>query len=690
MEKQQRLDRERPNWVFPGGCILALAVLMGAYSNFFQNSFHFDDSHVVESNLYIRSLGNLPLIFSDPYTYSSNPANAGYRPLVTATLALDYWLGKGLNVRQFHITQLAMLIALGVASFFLFLRVINMAVERWWNRWAALVAATLYSVHTTNTETLNIIHVRSELLSNLAVAGSFLCYLYWPSSRRAYLYLLPMVVGAFAKSPAVVFAPLFLVYLLLFEYGLAAPDLLKARNWPRVRAAIWRSLPAFAAGLAAYLFTESMNSDTLVLGGGTRAEYLRTQVFLWFHYVRLFFVPAGLSADTDWGLIPHWYDTRVFAGLLFVALLTRILWVTSQAPALRPVAFGIAWYILALLPASSIFPLAEVSNDHRPFFAYMGLSLAVVWAAALLTEGWAARYPRLGAIMPRAVAVLAIVVIGGNVAGTYERNKVFATEETLWRDVVEKSPANGRGLMNYGLTQMAQGRYQEAKDLFDRASVFVPNYATLEVNLGIVTDRLGQPVEAEQHFNRALRLEPGLSVAHTFYARWLREQGRMNEALDHYKQAIALGPADIDARHQLLAAYDEAGRANEATKLATDTLALVPEDARSKEFLTNGTIAAPKRGEGQNPGSLLETSLRRYRAGDYQGSLDAARKALELKPDYPEAYNNIAASLASLGRWDEAIAAAREAIRLRPDYRLARNNLAWAEREKQKESQNIK
>jgi Flp pilus assembly protein TadD len=64
--------------------------------------------------------------------------------------------------------------------------------------------------------------------------------------------------------------------------------------------------------------------------------------------------------------------------------------------------------------------------------------------------------------------------------------------------------------------------------------------------------------------------------------------------------------------------------------------------------------------------------------------LGAARKALEIRPDYAEAHNNVAAGLASLGRWDEAIAAAREALRLRPGFPLARSNLEWAEREKAK------
>src|SRR6266550_6507658 len=39
---------------------------------------------------------------------------------------------------------------------------------------------------------------------------------------------------------------------------------------------------------------------------------------------------------------------------------------------------------------------------------------------------------------------------------TFQRNKVWNTEETLWRDVTIKSPRNPRGLMNYGNTLMTK------------------------------------------------------------------------------------------------------------------------------------------------------------------------------------------------------------------------------------------
>src|ERR1700682_855169 len=86
--------------------LLALLMLLVvlAYSNHFQNEFHFDDSHTVVDNPYIRSLKNIPRFFIDATTFSSLPSNQSYRPIVAASLAIDYWLGGGLNPFYFHLS----------------------------------------------------------------------------------------------------------------------------------------------------------------------------------------------------------------------------------------------------------------------------------------------------------------------------------------------------------------------------------------------------------------------------------------------------------------------------------------------------------------------------------------------------------------------------------------------------------
>ena len=65
-----------------------------------------------------------------------------------------------------------------------------------------------------------------------------------------------------------------------------------------------------------------------------------------------------------------------------------------------------------------------------------------------------------------------------------------------------------------------------------------------------------------------------------------------------------------------------------------------------------------------------------------QGKLDEAvacyRRALELKPDYAEAHNNLGNALKDQGKLDEAVACYRRALELKPDYAEAHNNLGVA------------
>jgi len=93
-------------------CAAAIVLIAAAYANSLDNTFHFDDGHVSESNLYLRSLANVPRFFTDANTFSSHPQNATYRPLVTLSLALDYARG-GLDPRPYHVTQIALLLIVG-------------------------------------------------------------------------------------------------------------------------------------------------------------------------------------------------------------------------------------------------------------------------------------------------------------------------------------------------------------------------------------------------------------------------------------------------------------------------------------------------------------------------------------------------------------------------------------------------
>jgi tetratricopeptide (TPR) repeat protein len=142
--------------------------------------------------------------------------------------------------------------------------------------------------------------------------------------------------------------------------------------------------------------------------------------------------------------------------------------------------------VVTQLP-TSLYPLSEVENDHRMFFSFVGLIAAVVWAGWLLVERLPVEFRRQWR-----TAGVALVLLGlsGYAWGTHVRNEVWHDEESLWLDDVQKSPHNGRGLMDYGLTQMNKGAYPQALDYFTRALPYTPNYPSLEINLGVVNGAL--------------------------------------------------------------------------------------------------------------------------------------------------------------------------------------------------------
>src|SRR5207247_742233 len=145
-----------------------------------------------------------------------------------------------------------------------------------------------------------------------------------------------------------------------------------------------------------------------------------------------------------------------------------------------------------------------VMNDHRTFLPYVGLVIAMAGAAALLINR-AVRFTMPAKITATCAVVLFLCANG---YATLQRNKVWKTEETLWHDVVLKSPRNQRGLMAYGIQLMAENNFDGALDYFHRAQQLAPRYPELLINLAIAEDATGQSAAAEQHFKAAMQLAP--------------------------------------------------------------------------------------------------------------------------------------------------------------------------------------
>jgi len=649
-------------------CLLLGAVTL-AYSNHFQNRFHFDDSHTIIDNGYIRDLHNMGLFFTDTRTSSTLPLNRVYRPLVMASLAADYALGGGLKPLYFQISTFVWFCVQLLLMYALFHKLCNLARPDPRNRWVALFAAALYGLHPAVAETVNYVIQRADVYSTLGMIASLAIYVLLPGRRSAGWYLVPFGAALLSKPPALIFPILLFAYVRLFEENRA---LIGAR----------RCVPALLVDLVFGSLVQVMTPSTFVPTAGSAYAYRITQPLVALRYFRSFFLPNRLSADTDFSAAPSLFANGAWVGFVFVfAAIGAALW-CSRRREWRPAAFGLWWFLVGLVP-TSVFPLSEVENDHRMYLPFVGLVLAVTWPAAL----WVYRREANGRslVVPAAAACILICAVSG--WATWQRNKVWATDEALWLDVTVKSPKNGRGLMNYGLTQMEKGDYRRALDYFTRALTYTPNYYSLEINLGIANGGLKQDIAAEQHFQRAISLAPNLAESYFFYGRWLQERNRLPEAILQLERAVSLNGDFLSARYLLMQIHASQSDWTKLRAAADSTLQRFPADTSAAGFLaqannptTSAVSSVPQ--DPKTPEDYLNLSLSYHRSGKYQECIQAARQALRLRPDYAEAYNNIAAAYEELHMWDEAIEAARQALKLKPDFQLARNNLAWAESQK--------
>ncbi|MFH1826211.1 MAG: tetratricopeptide repeat protein [bacterium] len=642
--------------------LLLLAIIL-TYSNHFNNSFHFDDFHTIVNNPYIRSLDNTLSFFTDPQTFSILPGSSSLRPLCTLSAAIDYKLGHGCNQFYFHLSSFLWYITQLIFMFWLFQATFNYAFKHDWNKWLALFGVGWYGLHTANAETINYISARSDLLSTVLVIIALVSYIRSPLLRKTWLYLVPFILGVMAKQTALMFGPLLFVYLLLFEED----SFFRAAR---------KSLPAF---IIALLFFQSIASTISSFAKIyiPLFPYLISQPFVIFYYFKTFFLPMGLSADYDWTVLSSIFDFRFIIGSIFIIMMLISAYYSARVKKYRPVAFGILWFFIALIP-TSIVPLTEIMNDHRLFFPFVGLMIAVCWLAGLLIYKYE-KTLKAKPLLKGLIISAAIVILLANALGTRHRNRIWKDEESLWHDVTIKSPKNGRGLMNYGVMQMNKGRYDVALNYFQAARLYVPQYARLYTNLGTLNGVMNNQSEAERNFKLGLAYDPNLYVAYYYYAKWLTEQGRKTEAIPLLLKSIDLSPGFLWDRHLLLSIYVSQNKNDQAAVIARQIVEIDPADAGAWQFLMLNKVPLSDLDKAKlTPEIYLSISQIYHNQGLYQECISAAEQAIKLRPDFAEAYNNIGSAYNSMKQWDKGIIALEKALAIKPDFQLARNNLDWA------------
>ncbi len=664
------------------GIGLMLLLTLITYLNHFDNAFHFDDFHTIVNNANIRTLKNTPRFFTDGRTSSVLPQNQAYRPVTVLSLAVDYWLAGDYYPSYFQMSTFILFLIQGILMVFLFKKIFDRSVKFGPNVYVALVAVTWYMLHPANAETVNYIIARTDVQSTLFVLLGLVMYIFSPFCRKTYLYLIAVGIGALCKPTAVMFAPILFFYILFFEEKIGLNELFKKSRFKQIWGVFVKTLPSILFCTVMYVFTGKMTPKTWEPGGASAIQYLITQPFVILHYFAEFFLPTSLSADTDWKLLPSVWDIRFIAGCAFILAMLVVAIYASKKTRLRPISFGIIWFFLALVPTSSVIPLGEVLNDHRMYFPFVGLVMSISWALGLLYV----RY--LSGVRKELVFTVIALILAAYAYGTWQRNIVWHTEESLWRDVTIKSPENGRGLMNYALALYGRSDFYGAEKYLKLAEKITPEYSSVYTNLGLVKENEGDLVLAENYYKAGVKLGSNYPDPLTFYGRFLIKQWRFTEAIPLLQKAITVSPLDIEARALLMTIYSMTADWDKLKTLAQQSLALFPQNPDVINYLEAANkkeneldVVDEKIRLHPDYAKFTDLSVLDYQFGRYEQCITTAQEAININPKYAEAYNNIGAACLKLKQYDRAIDALKQALQLKPAFMLAKNNLDSAERE---------
>ena len=323
--------------------------------------------------------------------------------------------------------------------------------------WPAFFAAAAFALHPAMTQAAEYVSARSELLGACAV---LVCLTY---ARRAIVASnrtaagIATLAGVIAVGSSAAAAALPLLVLAYDAWVLRDPGW-RRRSW-RVYMPTTAAIGLAASWRLSVLLAADRVPERSVI------DNLLTQAIVVWRYVGLLLIPAGQAIVHD----VHWVVTpldpvAVGAVAGVIAAIVMAVRIRKSAPL---VAFGIVWFLAALLPFA-VPPLRDPMMEQRLYVASLGLILA---AATALSRPLATR---------RTVRVLALITVLVLAGMTRARNTLWSGPMTIWEEAVRRAPDAWQAHFEYAEALREVEQCERALPEYDAALRLNPRLAAAD------------------------------------------------------------------------------------------------------------------------------------------------------------------------------------------------------------------
>jgi tetratricopeptide (TPR) repeat protein len=226
--------------------------------------------------------------------------------------------------------------------------------------------------------------------------------------------------------------------------------------------------------------------------------------------------------------------------------------------------------------------------------------------------------------------------------------------EEAYRQILARDPNHAQAWYLLGALQVGRNQLDKAVTTLEQALRLQPTHADALNQLGVVFAQRSQMAEATARFREALRHRPKDAEMQTNLGLALTRQGQHAEAVALFQAVLQRQPDYARAHVHLREALAQQAATGDSSVSTPVTGAARPLESAAA-FIREG-LACLEKGKSEEAAARF-------------------RLALHVRPDIPEAYNNLGYALAGQGKLEEAVACYQHALRLRPDFGEAHNNL---------------